>query len=123
VTLLTQSTDHAPRFLLTRRVLAVVLVVAAVAWLPLDHDIEGPILYAIDATHGITTADLLSVALFLLARVLFLSSVGPWPRARDARTAPARPPEAVAGVPSVRAAQAGTVARARSTWARRSSPA
>ncbi|WP_018330451.1 hypothetical protein [Actinomycetospora chiangmaiensis] len=88
MTLTARPTDHAPRFLLTRRVVAVVLVVAAVAWLPLNHDIEGPILYGIDATHGITTADLASVALFLLARVLFLSSIGR--RRSRARTTLAR---------------------------------
>ncbi|MDL5154944.1 hypothetical protein [Actinomycetospora termitidis] len=58
-----------------RQVVAVLLVVAAIAWLPLNHAIEGPTLFVIDATHGVTAADLISVVVFLLARVLFLSGV------------------------------------------------
>lgn len=90
MTTTTRPIAHAPRLVLSRRVAAVILVLAAVAWLPLNHAVEGPVLYAIDATHGVTTADLASVAMFLLARGLFLSAMAPRRRAHDARTALAR---------------------------------
>jgi hypothetical protein len=50
-----------------RRVLAAVLVVAAIVWLPLNQPIEGPKLLILSRNHAITTADLLSVLLVLIA--------------------------------------------------------
>lgn len=47
--------------------LAAFLVVLSVAWLPLNQPVEGPKLLVLSATHAVTTADLLSVVLVLLA--------------------------------------------------------
>ena len=59
-----------------RRWIAVVLVVLAVVWLPLNQPIEGPKLLLLSPSHAVTTADLLSVALVLVA--VWLA----WPRRR-----------------------------------------
>ncbi|WP_433783304.1 hypothetical protein ACQPX6_25030 [Actinomycetospora sp. CA-101289] len=48
------------------------LVVAAVAWLPLNKAVEGPKLLVLSRTHAIVTADLLSVLLVLVAVGLVL---------------------------------------------------
>lgn len=46
---------------------SVLLVLAAIAWIPLNKAVEGPILVALSPHHGITAADLLSVAAVLVA--------------------------------------------------------
>lgn len=55
-----------------RLVLAGVLVVVALAWLPLNKPVEGPKLLVLSETHAIVTADLLSVLLVVVAIVLVL---------------------------------------------------
>jgi hypothetical protein len=57
-----------------RRVLAAVLVVAAIVWLPLNKAVEGPKLLVLSRTHAVTTADLLSVVLVLVALGLLWST-------------------------------------------------
>lgn len=48
------------------------LLVAAVAWLPLNKAVEGPKLLVLSRNHAIVTADLLSVLLVLVAVGLVL---------------------------------------------------
>jgi hypothetical protein len=48
------------------------LVVAAVAWLPLNKVVEGPKLVVLSPDHAIVAADLLSVLLVLVAVGLVL---------------------------------------------------
>jgi hypothetical protein len=55
-----------------RRVLAGVLVVLAVVWVLVNEPVEGPTLLVLTRTHGITAADLLSVAAVLVAIGLLL---------------------------------------------------
>jgi len=55
-----------------RRVLAGVLVVFAVVWVLVNAPVEGPTLLVLTRTHGITAADLLSVAAVLVAIGLLL---------------------------------------------------
>jgi hypothetical protein len=55
-------------------VLAAVLVVAAIVWLPLNKAVEGPKLLVLSRTHAVTTADLLSVVLVLVALGLLWST-------------------------------------------------
>jgi hypothetical protein len=55
-----------------RRVLAGVLVVFAVLWVFVNEPVEGPTLLVLTPTHGITAADLLSVAAVLVAIWLLL---------------------------------------------------
>lgn len=57
-----------------RRVLAAVLVVAAIVWLPLNKSVEGPKLLVFSRSHAIVTADLLSVVLVLVALGLLWST-------------------------------------------------
>jgi hypothetical protein len=57
-----------------RRVLAGVLVVAAILWLPLNQPVEGPKLLVLSRTHAVTAADLLSVVLVLVAFGLLWST-------------------------------------------------
>jgi hypothetical protein len=57
-----------------RRLLAAVLVVAAIAWLLLNKSVEGPKLLVLSRNHAITTADLLSVVLVLVALGLLWST-------------------------------------------------
>ena len=57
-----------------KRVLAALLVVAAIVWLPLNQPIEGPTLLVLSRNHAITTADLLSVALVVVALGLLRSA-------------------------------------------------
>jgi hypothetical protein len=57
-----------------KRVLAAVLVVAAIVWLPLNKAVEGPKLLVLSRSHAITTADLLSVVLVLAALGLLWSA-------------------------------------------------
>ena len=54
--------------------LAAVLVVAAIVWLPLNKAVEGPNLLVLSRSHAITTADLLSVVLVLIALGLLWST-------------------------------------------------
>ncbi|GLZ51763.1 hypothetical protein [Actinomycetospora sp. NBRC 106378] len=57
-----------------RRVLAGVLVVVAIAWLPLNKPVEGPWLLRLAPGHSVTAADLVSVALVLVAVGLLWST-------------------------------------------------
>lgn len=52
---------------LGRLVLAGVLVIGAVLWLRVNKPVEGRTLIELSSRHGITTADLLSLAALLLA--------------------------------------------------------
>ena len=54
-----------------RRVLAGVLVVLAVVWVLVDKPVEGPTVLVLTRHHGVTVADLLSVAALLAAVVLW----------------------------------------------------
>ena len=83
-----QDRDHRR----SRRVrfgVAVLLVLAAVAWLPLQP-FQGVTLFDLVPGLPLTEADLVSVALLLVARSIFLSRVGPRPRPVVARTAVTR---------------------------------
>jgi hypothetical protein len=62
----------------TRGVLAAGLVVAAVVWFRVNGPVEGKVLIVLSYNHGVTVADLLSVAAVLLAAVLV------WPLLRRA---------------------------------------
>ncbi|GLZ51813.1 hypothetical protein [Actinomycetospora sp. NBRC 106378] len=57
-----------------RRITALVLVGLAILWLPLNQPVEGPQLLRLSETHAVTTADLLSVALVLVAAWLWWSA-------------------------------------------------
>lgn len=57
-----------------KRWLAAVLVVAAIVWLPINQPVEGPKLLVLSRSHAITTADLLSVVLVLVALALLWSA-------------------------------------------------
>lgn len=50
------------------------LVGLALLWLPLNQPVEGPKLLVLSETHAVTTADLLSVALVLVAAWLWFSA-------------------------------------------------
>jgi len=54
----------------SRLALAVLLVVAAVVWLRVDEPVEGPVLVELSQNHGVHVADLLSVAMVLLAAAI-----------------------------------------------------
>jgi hypothetical protein len=54
------------------RLLALVLVLLGGLWLVINGPLEGPVLWELDATHGLTAADLLSVLAFGLAGWLWL---------------------------------------------------
>lgn len=65
---------------MSRRVRVIVasgLVVAAVVWVLVNGPVEGPILVVLSRTHGITTADLLSVLAVLAAAAVLLSGRRP----------------------------------------------
>jgi hypothetical protein len=47
--------------------------VAAVIWIFVNKSVEGPVLLALSPNHGITVADLLSIALLIIAGLLVLS--------------------------------------------------
>jgi membrane protease YdiL (CAAX protease family) len=57
----------------TRRRTALVLVVLGVLWLLVDGPVEGAILFRLSQDHGVTLADLLSVALFVVAGWLWVT--------------------------------------------------
>ena len=63
-----------------RRVLAVVLVVLGVVWVLVNGPEEGAILFQVDADHGLTVADLLSLVAFGLALLLWFDRSGEPPR-------------------------------------------
>ena len=50
-----------------RRKIALALVVVAVVWVFVNGPVEGPQLLVLSETHSVTTADLLSVLLVLVA--------------------------------------------------------
>ena len=58
------------RIPLPRLVVAVLLIVGAVLWLRVDEAVEGPTLIELTTNHGVHAADLLSVAMVLLAGVV-----------------------------------------------------
>jgi hypothetical protein len=45
-----------------------------VIWILVNQPVEGPVLLTLSAHHGITVADLLSIALLMIAGLLVLSS-------------------------------------------------
>lgn len=53
-----------------RTLLAVILVCAGIVWLRINEKIEGRILLTLSRDHGVTTADLLSLAAFVAAVVI-----------------------------------------------------
>jgi len=55
-----------------RRWLAVGLVAAAGAWVLVNGPVEGPVLLVLTPSHGITVADLPSLAALVIAGLLFL---------------------------------------------------
>jgi hypothetical protein len=57
----------------TRVVTAAVLVLAAVVWVLVNGPVEGPVLVVVSPGHGLTVADLFSVAAVLVAVLLLLS--------------------------------------------------
>jgi hypothetical protein len=57
-----------------RKWLAVGLVGAAVVWIFVNKSVEGPVLLALGPHHGITVADLVSIALLIIAGLLVLPS-------------------------------------------------
>lgn len=65
-----------------RLLLAVLLVVAAVIWVKINHPVEGRTLFELSRNHGVTTADLLSLVALAMAVVLA------WPGRRPPRPAP-----------------------------------
>ncbi|WP_375425305.1 hypothetical protein [uncultured Friedmanniella sp.] len=68
-----------PRFgsrLTARQTVAVLLAVVAVVWLLVNGPVEGPILVVFTPAHGLSTADLPSLAALAVAVALF------WPRRR-----------------------------------------
>jgi hypothetical protein len=68
-----------PRFgrrLTGREAVAVLLVVAAVVWVLVNGPVEGPTLIVFSRAHGLTLADLPSLAAVAVAVVL----VRPWRR-------------------------------------------
>lgn len=58
------------RVSLPRLAVTVVLVVGAVVWLRINKPVEGPTLFELSQNHGVTAADMLSVAMVLLAAIV-----------------------------------------------------
>ncbi|MCW2809832.1 MAG: hypothetical protein JWP61_290 [Friedmanniella sp.] len=58
------------RGLSARMAVVIFLVVAGLTWLLVNHPVEGRVLVIITPTHGLTTADLPSMAAFVLAALL-----------------------------------------------------
>ena len=56
-----------------RLVVALLLLVVAVVWLFVNTPVEGSVLLNLGGGHGVTTADLLSVVLVLVALALLVS--------------------------------------------------
>lgn len=57
------------------RWLAVGLVGAAVIWILVNGPVEGPVLLILTPSHGITVADLPSLALIIIAAVIFIATL------------------------------------------------
>lgn len=57
-----------------RLLLAAILLLAAVVWLPINSPVEGPVLLRISYNHGVHIADLLSVALAFAAALSLLTA-------------------------------------------------
>ena len=71
-------TSTFPKFSRSRRSwLAVGLIAAAVVWVLVNGPVEGPVLLVLTPSHGITVADLPSMAALVIAGLLFLSRVKP----------------------------------------------
>ena len=66
----------------SRRALAVAVAAVGVMWVVVNKPVEGPTLLVLSRHHGVTAADLLSAAAFLIALALW---VVPARGARDAR--------------------------------------
>ncbi len=49
------------------RLLLILLLVLAVAWLFFNKPIEGPVIYQVSENHGLTTADLVTPVTLLVA--------------------------------------------------------
>jgi hypothetical protein len=58
-----------------RRWLAVGLAGAAVIWILVNGPVEGPVLLTLTPSHGITVADLPSLALIIIAAVILISTL------------------------------------------------
>jgi hypothetical protein len=62
-----------PRFAITRRSwLAVGLIAAALIWVLVNGPVEGPVLLVLTPSHGITVADLPSLAALVIAGLLLV---------------------------------------------------
>jgi len=57
------------------RWLAVGLVGAAVIWMLVNGPVEGPVLLILTPSHGITVADLPSLALIIIGAVIFIATL------------------------------------------------
>jgi len=58
-----------------RRWLAVGLVGVAVTWILVNSSVEGPVLLTLTPSHGITVADLASLALIIIAGFIFIATL------------------------------------------------
>ena len=61
---------------LRRVLLAILLVLGGLVWLRVDQRLEGGVLLVVTPQHGLTVADLLSLAAFAVAAILV------WPERR-----------------------------------------
>jgi hypothetical protein len=52
------------------------LVVGGVVWVLVNQPVEGPVLLSFTPDHGLTVADLFSIAAFIIALVLVLPTRG-----------------------------------------------
>jgi len=53
---------------------ALLLTVLALAWIPLNHTMEGPILLTLTRHHGVTTADMASLGGLAVAAYVWFSA-------------------------------------------------
>lgn len=68
--------NHPVSFAMTGwRWLAVGLVGAAVIWMLVNGPVEGPVLLILTPSHGITVADLPSLALIIIGAVIFIATL------------------------------------------------
>jgi hypothetical protein len=72
-----------------RLLLAALLVVAAVIWVRINKPVEGRTLLELTSSHGVTTADLLSLVALAMAVVIAWPS---WRRPAPPRAAPPAAP-------------------------------
>ena len=79
---------------------AVVVVSVGVLWMLVNHPVEGPILFTVARTHGMTVADIPSVVLFVVAGVIALPSRWRASRWWVGRRAPAPAPAPAASSPA-----------------------